>query len=833
MNRPAPEPLDPARLANQRAALLRLADGLLGDVHLAEDALQEAWLTALAKRPADERASGWMARTVSHLAHRLRRGEQRRARHERHAATAEASEATDVVAALELHERLSAAVRGLPGHYREALYLRYYRDLGPTAIAARAGLPLPTIKSRLARGLEMLRQSLDARHGGDRRAWASALIGVGALRRPAGRELITLTAMTLTMTAKTWITAAAALAAAGAALWLLADTGPTPPPLASAPEAIPASTTLADDAAPRRAAAADRETPTTTDPAAAVATTVPSTTTLRGRVLDVRGKPANHEVRCWSMQVGIEPPAIAVQPGADGVFELPMPTGRVGFSVEDARVRTVLLGIHDPASPIPPVVVVAPKIELRGHVVTRDGAAVAGLALYADLDRAARRSVGIALDGSQPMTLTTQTDADGGFALAAAAVPGALLRVDGTDALLGTEVELPQHDHGSLSIVLDRRAAPSGLRGRVLGGNGAPLPNTVVVLGRASARTDDTGEFALSLDKTPPGTPLYAIARGRQPARVEDPSPHGDRHGWPPFLEIVVTGSPMTISGVARAPDGTPITGASVWIDDPTYAGLVDDSASFVEHLAHEQPWSDAVTTDDSGRFTLGGLLDRPYRVTGFAFEQGRALAPQTATAGTTNLVLELQPTPPSHRREGRVVDHHGRPVAGVQLAFAQVYRRVRYPAGNPATHTFAAAHTQSDADGRFALDEVADDVAFVDYGGDAVMPGRQPLDDADRSPLTLVVPRRCHVQVHATAPLANGTYAQLVDSSGSALALVLFSGRSSRSSSLQPLQDGRTEVLAVADTAAELRIWRDREIVHRQPVTLEPGEVRHLHVAP
>ena len=54
------------------------------------------------------------------------------------------------------------------------LQLRYHADLSPTAIAAELGVPLPTVKARLARALQLLRADLDARHGGGQ--WRALLL---------------------------------------------------------------------------------------------------------------------------------------------------------------------------------------------------------------------------------------------------------------------------------------------------------------------------------------------------------------------------------------------------------------------------------------------------------------------------------------------------------------------------------------------------------------------------------------------------------------------------------------------------------------------------------
>jgi RNA polymerase sigma-70 factor, ECF subfamily len=69
--------------------------------------------------------------------------------------------AFDLLAQREEGERMSAALARLPATYREVLALRFQEDLTLEEIAAVAAAPLPTIKSRLYRGLEALRRILE------------------------------------------------------------------------------------------------------------------------------------------------------------------------------------------------------------------------------------------------------------------------------------------------------------------------------------------------------------------------------------------------------------------------------------------------------------------------------------------------------------------------------------------------------------------------------------------------------------------------------------------------------------------------------------------------
>jgi len=66
-----------------------------------------------------------------------------------------------IVAQREESERLSAALDRLPALCREAIMLRFQEDLSLDEIAAVSSSPLSTVKSRIYRGLELLRESLE------------------------------------------------------------------------------------------------------------------------------------------------------------------------------------------------------------------------------------------------------------------------------------------------------------------------------------------------------------------------------------------------------------------------------------------------------------------------------------------------------------------------------------------------------------------------------------------------------------------------------------------------------------------------------------------------
>lgn len=63
----------------------------------------------------------------------------------------------EILIASESHEAVESALATLPQELTQILYLSFFEGLSHSAIAARTGLPLGTVKSRIRRALEVLR----------------------------------------------------------------------------------------------------------------------------------------------------------------------------------------------------------------------------------------------------------------------------------------------------------------------------------------------------------------------------------------------------------------------------------------------------------------------------------------------------------------------------------------------------------------------------------------------------------------------------------------------------------------------------------------------------
>jgi RNA polymerase sigma-70 factor (ECF subfamily) len=204
---------DPASLVAHTEGLRALARSLVGDAHLAEDVVQDALLAAVRRPPAPGVPLGpWLVGAVRNLARFAMRSRSRRAVRDRAVGTHADVEAPDaVVARAEVHRRLVDALLAMPEPYRATLLLRYFEGREPVEIAAATGVPAATVRTRVHRGLAMLRDVLRS----DDDAWRLALLPlVGPGVAVASRAK--LATEVLVMTTKTKILAAIVVVALAA-----------------------------------------------------------------------------------------------------------------------------------------------------------------------------------------------------------------------------------------------------------------------------------------------------------------------------------------------------------------------------------------------------------------------------------------------------------------------------------------------------------------------------------------------------------------------------------------------------------------------------------------
>jgi RNA polymerase sigma-70 factor (sigma-E family) len=146
----------------RRLAMVRLASFLVGDVHLAEDIVQDAFagLHAHWGRLRDElSADAYLRRAVVNRSRSLLR-RRRTARGYTWPVAAVEPGADAAVLAADERSQLRRAVSRLPGRQREVLVLRYWADLSVAEIADAMGITTGTVKSTASRAVRALESVL-------------------------------------------------------------------------------------------------------------------------------------------------------------------------------------------------------------------------------------------------------------------------------------------------------------------------------------------------------------------------------------------------------------------------------------------------------------------------------------------------------------------------------------------------------------------------------------------------------------------------------------------------------------------------------------------------
>ena len=143
--------------------LLALARGLVGDRAAADDILQSTWLEFLSRPPRRaDGAAAWLRKVVRHTAFKWRRGERRRRTREMALARdGRLLETPEIVAERsETLQQLARSVHELEEPYRSTVVQHYLDGRRLVDIAEALGISPATVRSRLRRGLERLRQRL-------------------------------------------------------------------------------------------------------------------------------------------------------------------------------------------------------------------------------------------------------------------------------------------------------------------------------------------------------------------------------------------------------------------------------------------------------------------------------------------------------------------------------------------------------------------------------------------------------------------------------------------------------------------------------------------------
>jgi RNA polymerase sigma-70 factor (ECF subfamily) len=593
-------------------ALKRVARSLVGgDEHGADDVVQAAWLAAL-EAPPRVLSMAWLRRVVA-----SRAGDERRRRAVRaadevgddvHAPDGDAAEAAQQ---LELSARLAAALASLREPYRTVLYLRYFEDLAPPQIATRLCEPLATVKTRLRRGLALLREELgvDGGDANERGRTYSGLVALAGLPRETP-ALAPLLSLSLAIGMKKIVAVAFVLVAALAAVWFVFEEPAASPRELERVEGRElavelAGTRDADVAAPMEAAARES---LVVESAPSVAAPL-ATGEIAVHVTWHDGTPAPNidvalDVSGERVSRGSATSLVTDASGAALFQELAPDEWFVRTDRGASQIVAVGAGERVRVD-----IALERGVDVSGRVTDESGSPLAGAAIRI----ATRRG-----DWATSRT-AAHTDANGAFFVRALAAERSLSAfADGFAP--SADVDLEQRECADARTTVDFVLVRGGARfvGRVVDTDGRPVPGAIVALGDPAPyidmrrdgsevddmgprveRTDSNGQFVFT-GLAPGRTPLTVRADGFAVLRAE--------------IEFATEGSTerelvlfrgATVSGVVRDAAGRPFAGAHVCAFDAplptTFIGTGQIDFARVFGYVH-------ATSAADGRFELAHL---------------------------------------------------------------------------------------------------------------------------------------------------------------------------------------------------------------------------------
>ncbi len=362
--------------------------------------------------------------------------------------------------------------------------------------------------------------------------------------------------------------------------------------------------------------------------------------------------------------------------------------------------------------------------ELAGEVADTGGRPLSGVQLSAEVARSGKHPRALRLDAAVTRSLS---DGQGRFLLRGLAAGGSyqltVAKPGFVTVKVPVEVSPPEHRR-PLRVVLERVRVASG---RVVDVDESPIAKVAVLITatgetrRRRARpllTDATGRFELA-HKLPPVVDLEALKQGFAPLAVRGVEiPPGE---GPIDLGTLVLVAGAKLHGRVAEPDGEPIAGASVWIDEdggPTRPAP--------ELLRAGEP---ATETDAQGLFRIEDLPPRQKVHLAFGHEEylsTEVLGVELPHPDPIEVTLE-----PGAALRGRVMNEDDEAIVG-----ARVRARPRQPApGTVAVIANDAGESKSVRTGAFG-EFVISGMAAGEMEVEAAASGFQPS-----SPLAVEVP--------------------------------------------------------------------------------------------
>ncbi|MCR9245268.1 MAG: sigma-70 family RNA polymerase sigma factor [bacterium] len=849
-----------------------LARNLVDDPARADDVTQQTLLEAMTRPPRDWRSPrGWLATVARNAARAFARQESRR--HRREEAVARADVVTvDPAAAIDratAHKRLVDEVFALEEPYHTVLLLRFFEDLEAREIAEQLGRPVATVRTQLQRGLERMRTRLDDEFGG-REAWGALILPLFSARQGVTAAAASGTAATFAVWH--WL---APLLVVGIALFvglgLLQGAG-DPQPLntaSTAGGAGPAGAGGSQPATPNERRSADVTSPIPIPDANPVA----GEPSLVGRLLTLDGRPAVGVEVVWhdpamprldgrrlvhgNTSMDLDQPSLQAQfvheagvelfarryapyqkevaamirgepvgrPRATadgrGGFELAGPEGLAGVRIEHADWGIYGNG-RNAAGEL--VLVVGSVAHVRGRIVDGAGNPIAGVYLGASysfdsipgLPQTLRESSGF-------RSFNDTTDRLGAFDL------GSIPRI------AGLTVRAQKRGYESLGVkladIVDEQVwtlprTPERQRWVVSGivqhQDGRPAGGAVLRHAGSGTQANELGRFEFDLH-SPSRLPLTAHLRGYQPAVLGDfgKRMRSDRSAG---RDLVLTLGPeaLELHGRVLDPSGEPLAGARVLIQDGTPYGTFP---GWLENWIGRQDRDGELTAGD-GSFVLRGLADRSYTLRVVEPRTLLVIESQPVAAGSQNVELRAPADAYLGTIAGVIVDRAGNGIPGLKVQLDTV--KQRFGTGST-SYMGREPRLVTDADGRFEIHDCPRRHVRLWVNGDGIEGRSVPLPEHG-GPLRIEVSRLLRFRLRVATAGAQSFV--VVDAAGERLVVVRNSlGMTGHfRENAVPAADA-SPVYDVVDSAVELLLLADDEVVRRVPLALQVGELNEVDI--
>lgn len=826
-----------ALAANDRW-LRDLARRLVRDPARAADAVQETWLSWTKSGAEGPPHRGWLRSVLHNAITQIVRSDSRRQRREFASPRFPPLErgASSIVERLESQRAVIDAVVALEEPYRTVILLRFYESLPPRAIASRLAIPVATVKTRLARGLDRLRESLkgDDDPGAPRRTYPILLPLLAKIPlSTATLPSLGLGVLTVNLVSKAALSLAAATMLFATYRWLEPDAssvseGAEPTTVVNG-LVTPETTSITPVVERREIASTPVPAATPDTPSATVAAANEETLTIRGHLLDADGSPLpGLEVR-FASRGKDQRFATAICSG-DGSFELaiPLTTGTLACS-QPGFLTLYESFVDDDSATAEHVVVAARSIRLAGTVIDDRGVLVDAARITIPWKRLVAPRIQFDLARSTARTIQTTAREGGRFVFeeaprlpeSASSTEGLVATHDDYDA---ARAALPRSDRDDLRIVLPTRSIPANaLNGTVVDRIGLPIGGAFVACGDEAQSTDSLGRFSFPLaggEEDP--SELRAVALGLRAVSVPRPV-----EGWSSHVRVVLGEDALRIRGKVVDRAGEPVKGVRVTLDSGMV--LAANPSRWTEEVAGG--FDESTATDSEGRFEIGGLLDRNYVLHAIDVTTLANLKSKAIPAGSEDVTLVLDPERVFSKLRGRIVDHTGNGVSSASVTCQLPYHIIETKFSTSASNC-AGPPIAVDAAGRFEIENAPLYGLVLSIAGERVEQTNftvsEGFDRHDELTITVECSASFRLELDPIDPAAR--FLEIRDANDRTLFVTArtYGGWSKNNSS--EIVDGRTSVLAVSDRAAWAVLRRaDFSEIRRFEIRLSPEDVNVL----